>query len=157
MDDIVEVITFEINRDSVVPQMINLYKDEQITSKAIKVVFDGEVGLDYGGLSKELFTKFWKESRMEYFRSESVIVPFISLAKIRKGLSEDFVILGRILMHTLLITKSLPTQFAKSFYLMLGDLDKKIPGMNYIKKLLFVFYMLFAENVYMMISYFLSQ
>lgn len=133
LDDAVEVKTLEINRDSIVPQMLELYKDDELVLKSIKVVFTGEIGLDYGGLSKELFTTFWKECRSEYFRGENAIVPFLSLSKIRKGLSNDYIILGRILIHTILITKNLPTQFAKTFYLMLGNVDVKITGLYFLR------------------------
>ncbi|KAF5274852.1 hypothetical protein FQR65_LT16861 [Abscondita terminalis] len=123
VEDPVEIITLEVNRETIMAQMLELYKNETLHQKSLKVVFKDEIGLDYGGLTKELFTVFWKQCQIEYFRGENIGVPFLTLSKIRKGRAEDFIIIGRILAHTVILTKSLPPYLAKTFYLMIGNLD----------------------------------
>ncbi|KAF5276323.1 hypothetical protein FQR65_LT16424 [Abscondita terminalis] len=123
VEDPVEIITLEVNRETIMAQMLELYKNETLHQKSLKVVFKDEIGLDYGGLTKELFTVFWKQCQIEYFRGENIGVPFLTLSKIRKGRAEDFIIIGRILAHTVILTKALPPYLAKTFYLMIGNLD----------------------------------
>lgn len=105
--------------------MLDLYKDETIVQKKIKVAFKDELGLD-GGLTKELFSEFWQKIMLEFFKGENRSVPFLSLSKIRKGLDENFIIIGRILAHTIILTKSIPTNICKTVYLKLGSLDKEV-------------------------------
>lgn len=85
-----------IKRENIIEKMLTLYKDETIVQKKIKVAFKDKLGLDYGGLTKELFSEFWKKIMPEFFRGENQSVPFLSLSKIRKGLDENFPIIGRI-------------------------------------------------------------
>lgn len=123
-----EIITMDIiiKRENVIEEMLRLYKDETIVQKKVKVTFKDELGLDYGGLTKELFSEFWKKIIPEFFRGENRSVPFLSLSKIRKGLDENFPIIGRILAHTIILTRSIPTNICKSIYLKLGSLDKEV-------------------------------
>lgn len=123
-----EIITTDITvkRENIIEEMLTLYKDETIVQKNIKVTFKDELGLDYGGLTKELFSEFWKKIMPEFFRGENRSVPFLSLSKIRKGLDENFPIIGRILAHTIILTRSIPTNICKSIYLKLGSLDKEV-------------------------------
>jgi len=92
----------------------------------MKVAFKDELGLDYDGLTKELFSKFWKKIMPEFFKGENRSVPFLSLSKIRKGLDENFIIIGRILAHTIILTKLIPTNICKFILLKLGLLDKEV-------------------------------
>lgn len=120
-----EKISIEVDRTAILSEMLHLYKNEQLVQKSVQVIFKGEIGVDYGGLTKELFTEFWKQCEADYFRGEQCLVPYIPLSKVRRGHGDDFIIIGRILAHTVILTKSLPLQFAMTFYLMLGDIDKK--------------------------------
>jgi len=52
-----------MHRYNVIEKMLSLYKDETIVQKKIKVAFKDELELDYGGLTKELFSEFWKKLR----------------------------------------------------------------------------------------------
>jgi len=123
-----EIINIDIiiKRENVIEEMLTLYKDETIVQKKIKVAFKDELGLDYGGLTKELFSEFWKKIMPEFFKGENRSVPFLSLSKIRKGLDENFIIIDRILAHTIILTKLIPTNICKSIYLKLGSLDTEV-------------------------------
>jgi len=61
----------------------------------------------------------------EFFKEKNRSVPFLSLSKIRKGL-ENFLIIGRILAHTIILTKLIPTNICKSIYLKLSLVDKEV-------------------------------
>ncbi|XP_025995490.2 E3 ubiquitin-protein ligase hecw-1 isoform X1 [Solenopsis invicta] len=119
-------INFIIKRENIIKEMLDLYKDESVVQKKINVAFKDELELNYGDLTKELFSEFWKKIMPEFFKGENRSVPFLSLSKMRKGLDENFPIIGRILAHTIILTKSIPTNICKSIYLKLGSLDKEI-------------------------------
>lgn len=60
-----------IKRENIIEEMLTLYKDETIIQRKIKVTFKDKLGLDYGGLTKELFSEFWKKIMPEFFRGEN--------------------------------------------------------------------------------------
>jgi len=62
----------------------------------------------------------------KFFKGENRSVPFLSLSKTRKEKEENFIIIGRILAHTIILTKLSPTNICKSIYLKLGSLDKEV-------------------------------
>ena len=51
---------FLSSRSSLVTDMISQYMDPSILNYNLQVKFDGEDGADYGGLTSEAFSEFWR-------------------------------------------------------------------------------------------------
>lgn len=85
--------------------------DEQIINKNLQVTFLGEIGLDGGGLTKELFNIFFIKCESMFFRGEDCIVPYLELSKLNE--LDKFVIIGRILQHMLLLTNNIPAKLSR--------------------------------------------
>lgn len=66
-----------IKRENIIEEMLSLYKDEIIVQKNMKVAFKDELGLDYGGLKKKLFSEFWKKIILEFFRGENRYLTYL--------------------------------------------------------------------------------
>uniref|UniRef100_A0A1Y1M514 HECT domain-containing protein n=1 Tax=Photinus pyralis TaxID=7054 RepID=A0A1Y1M514_PHOPY len=111
-------LTLELDRSSVVKDMFSFYSDPMVTLKSLNIVFKGELGSDFGGLTKEAFTIFWNEVVIDYFRGEDVIIPFLPLHRIRRD-KMNFKLIGRILTHMFILTKNLPTKLPLCVYLLL--------------------------------------
>ena len=75
--------------------------------------FVGEPGLDAKGLTRDLFTCFWREVSTELFRGEDCLVPDLPLNRTRKE-SWKFECLGRILSHSVALTGAVPSVLARS-------------------------------------------
>ncbi|CAH0563019.1 unnamed protein product [Brassicogethes aeneus] len=123
-----DVIEVSIRRDNVLEEVFKLYdENEGLVQRKIKLSFENESGLDYGGLTKKLFSEFWKACTRDYFRGENRTAPFLPLSKIRKGLDHKFCLIGRVLAHNLILTKTIPIKLCKYVFLKLGSLDNDIP------------------------------
>jgi len=57
--------------------MLKLYEDTSIMDCQLNVKFVGEVGLDFGGLTKDALTSFWDAALEKYFEGDVVKVPFV--------------------------------------------------------------------------------
>lgn len=116
-----------INRTNVVDTMFEFYKNEDLLSQQLHVEFLGEPGIDAGGLSKELFTIFWKTilENPDYFKGKDIALPHVPLHLIRKK-KNMFTTIGRILSHTILITKDIPSKLAGLTYVLIADKDINI-------------------------------
>ena len=107
--------------------VFELYKDKNIANKKLSVEFVGEPGIDFDGLTKELFTSFWREVFNNLFRGEDCLVPDLPLHRLRKE-SWKFECLGRILSHTVALTGKIPSSLARSTLIKLitdSEIDDK--------------------------------
>ncbi len=102
-----------MSRQEIVPQLLDLYKDENIVNGRLHVIFEGEEGIDAGGLSRELFTLFWGRVTRELFTGEHCVIPVLPVHK-RRNHSWKFVSLGRILTHTVALTGTIPANLSLS-------------------------------------------
>ncbi|CAH0563045.1 unnamed protein product [Brassicogethes aeneus] len=123
-----EVFPVIMRRENILEEMLQLYEDETIVQKMIKVTFENEQGLDFGGLTKELFSVFWEKCVLEFFRGENRMVPFLPLSKMRKGVDKKFPVIGRILTHGIILTKYIPTMLCKTVFLKLSSAETDIPN-----------------------------
>ena len=101
--------------------MLQYYEsNEAVLRQGIQVELLGEQGDDFGGLSKEIFTLFFTETRNTYFVGEDCSVPHLPLNKMRRECGK-FQIIGRILAHSVSITGFIPVYLAKTTLLALGS------------------------------------
>lgn len=78
--------------------------------------FKNEEGADFGGLTKEMFTLFWKGAYELYFIGENAKVPFIPLHRSRRE-AQVYKSIGRVLTHMVALTQTVPFMLAKSCYI----------------------------------------
>ncbi|KAK4882299.1 hypothetical protein RN001_005618 [Aquatica leii] len=119
-----EEYSLQVSRTNCAYEMFNIYTDKSIVTKRLSVIFSNELGVDGGGLTKELFNIFFKEIESKYFRGEDCLVPFLELNKMKE--KDNFIIIGRILEHMLLLTGTIPSKFSKVVLMILADPDKSI-------------------------------
>ena len=61
--------------------LLNLYRQEDTTACRLSVQFLGEEGDDFGGLTKEMFTIFWRSVAEELLCGEHRVVPRLPLRR----------------------------------------------------------------------------
>ena len=66
----------QVARSNVISDMMQLYEDNTIPQCKLNVQFKGEVGLDFGGPTRDLFAALWNAAYEEYFEGDTVKVPF---------------------------------------------------------------------------------
>lgn len=78
-----EIVNIDIiiKRENVIEEMLNLYKDETVVQKKIKVTFKDKLGLDYGGLTQELFSEFCKKNYIRILQRRESVSSFLILIK----------------------------------------------------------------------------
>ncbi|XP_039305557.1 uncharacterized protein LOC120357855 [Solenopsis invicta] len=119
-----EAIRIEILRSHCFHDLMNLYMDEEIVNKNLQVTFLGELGLDGGGLTKELFNIFFIKCESIFFRGEDCLVPYLELSKLNE--IDKFVIIGRILQHMLLLTNNLPAKLSRITLMLISKPEKDV-------------------------------
>lgn len=102
-----------MTRTDIVTDMLQFYSDPSVLNSKLHVEFLGEPGDDFGGLTKEVFTLFWREATKTFFLGEQSVVPYLALHLQRRD-TWKFVSLGRILAHTVLLTGSIPPNLSIS-------------------------------------------
>ena len=93
--------------------MLHLYEDKSILECKLNVRFKGEVGLDFGGPTKDLFTSLWNAAYDEYFDGDTVKVPFAPPHQ-QLQMKAVFQKFGRMLYHGWLLTKEIPVRFCEA-------------------------------------------
>ncbi|CAG9815522.1 unnamed protein product [Phaedon cochleariae] len=63
-----EKIQLEINRSNCSNDLFKFYSEENVTEKRLLVTFTDEIGVDGGGLTKEMFNLFFSEIEDRFFR-----------------------------------------------------------------------------------------
>ena len=77
------------------------------------MTFDDETGLDFGGLTQELFSTFWEAVWDKYFEGETAKVPFVPPQSIANS-KAAFNAIGRVLTHGWVLTKQIPILFCEA-------------------------------------------
>ena len=77
------------------------------------MTFDDETGLDFGGLTQELFSTFWEAVWDKYFEGETAKVPFVPPQSITNS-KAAFNAVGRVLTHGWVPTKQIPILFCEA-------------------------------------------
>ncbi|CAC5375022.1 HUWE1 [Mytilus coruscus] len=96
-----------VRRQSVLTDVIQAYEDPQLVGQRLVIRFEGELGQDAGGLTKDLFSAFWDAAFKTYFVGERCCVPFLPIHRFSE--SSIYPILGRILTHGTALTGVFPT------------------------------------------------
>ena len=98
---------FEVARNSVVPTLLKKYDNPIILGRRLHVEFEDEIGIDAGGLTKDLFMSFWEAAFQLFFIGQGVFVPFLPVHRYGEA-HAIFAPTGRILSHTIALTRTLP-------------------------------------------------
>ncbi|XP_076089936.1 uncharacterized protein LOC143061965 [Mytilus galloprovincialis] len=101
-----------VRRQSILTDVIQAYEDPQLVGQRLVIRFEGELGQDAGGLTKDLFSAFWDAAFKTYFVGERCCVPFLSIHRFSE--SSIFPILGRILTHGTALTGVFPIRLCRS-------------------------------------------
>ena len=101
-----------MNRENIVQDMLNLYRDKSIVESLLNVTFVDEPAMDLDGVKREAFTLFWEKVMLLYFEGTTTYVPRISPA-----IDESiYTRLGRILSHGYIMVGVFPTLLSKPFF-----------------------------------------
>lgn len=114
--------------------MMNLYMDEHIVDKKLCVTFLGEIGVDGGGLTKELFHLFFDKCEGIFFQGEDCVIPYLELN--RQSELDKFIIIGRIIQHMLLLTQQLPAKLSRITLMLIANPEQHIESDTLLQELL---------------------
>ena len=98
-----------IRRSNIYEDVIALYSAfESLPLQQLNVEFEGENGVDFGGLTKDLFEAFWQEAYRRLFDGSQLLTPVLC-----PGINpQHFLVLGKILSHGYIIAGYLPIKIA---------------------------------------------
>ena len=87
-----------INRTSIYKDTVAMYstKPRLVNQFPLSVHFDGEKGLDFGGVSRDLLSGFWEEAYSKMFDGAALLTPACHATVDM----QQFAVLGKILSHT---------------------------------------------------------
>lgn len=97
-----------VRRSNLYEDAIQLYssRPEVANEVPICVHFEGEAGMDFGGVSRDFFSGFWEAAYVTMFDGAALLTPAVhACVDINR-----FLILGRILSHGYLCCGFLPTR-----------------------------------------------
>ncbi|KAK3600531.1 hypothetical protein CHS0354_036088 [Potamilus streckersoni] len=106
-----------VRREFVFEDLNRIYGGEEepeILQHRICVEFEGEMGKDSGGLTRDMFTSYWNFITRDFFHGEAVKVPCVPIGRLLES-QAIFRAAGRILTHALLLTGSLPLDISVAF------------------------------------------
>lgn len=97
-----------VKRASIYDDAISAYstRPKLVNQCPLSVNFDGEEGVDLGGLSRDFFTGFWEEAYVKMFDGAALLTPLLHP---NMDISQ-FAILGQILSHGYLCCGFIPTR-----------------------------------------------
>ncbi|XP_071153439.1 uncharacterized protein, partial [Mytilus edulis] len=101
-----------VRRQSILTDVTQAYEDPQLVGQRLVIRFEGELGQDAGGLTKDLFSAFWDAEFKTYFVGERCYVRFLPIHRFSE--SSIFPILGRILTHGTALTGVFPIRLCRS-------------------------------------------
>ena len=102
-----------VRRETIVDDVLDLFGDPTILQCSLAVTFDDETGLDFGGLTQELFSTFWDAVWDNYFEGETAKVPFVPPQSIGNS-KPAFQAIGRVLSHGWILKKEIPILFCEA-------------------------------------------
>lgn len=113
---------------------MNFYADEDVINKNLRVTFLGEIGIDGGGLTKELFNLFFLKCEGIFFQGEDCLIPYLELSKLNQ--LDKFIIIGRILQHMLLLTNQIPAKLSRITLMLIANPERHIESDILLQELL---------------------
>ena len=105
------LFNFKIKRLTVYTDLLKIYETNvKLTTLELRVKFNGETGIDGGGLTRELFPVFWKSAENIMCEGSSAKIPVLSPEYV-----SHYFLLGKILSHGFILTGFLPIGLASTF------------------------------------------
>ena len=114
-----------IRRTNAVNDVIELHRQEHIMLECpIHIQFDGEIAVDQGGVSREMFSLFWDEVITSHFEGSHTVTPLVHAHTDMNSLP----MMGKILSHGYLVSGFLPVRIALPclVLMLLGSTDETI-------------------------------
>ena len=74
------------------------------------------MGQDAGGVTRDLLATYWHHMLQQWFHGERVKVPCVPASKVADA-ETVFLAAGRVWMHGLLLTRSMPCEISMAFLL----------------------------------------
>ena len=105
----------EVRRSEIFKDVIKLYSDPSIILCKLSVRFRGESGLDFGGLTADMFSTFWGAAFNSLFEGDVVKIPNVPSKSMAQA-KEQFCVIGRIITHEFLLNKKIPVQFCEASF-----------------------------------------
>ena len=114
-----------IRRAHAMEDVIKLYRQGQIVRECpLRIAFSGEIAIDHGGVSREMFSLFWEEAIRRHFEGSKSVTPLVHAHTDMALLP----VLGTILSHGFLVTSFLPVHIClPSLLVMLLGSNSVIP------------------------------
>lgn len=101
--------THVIQRKAVFQDTITLLKKDKVLEEfPLKIKFEDEPALDYGGVCRELFSAFWEQAYLGFFEGSNLLSPCLHANSDMASLP----LLGRVLSHGYLVCGFLPVRVA---------------------------------------------
>ena len=125
----------QVSRESVLPDLLRCYDNDDVVSSMIKVTFTDEEGEDCGGLTQDMFSAFWEEAFDMHFDGEEIKVPFVSPSNLH-GARNTFEVMSSIFLHGFILTGAIPVWFCQSSVMGAFLGSQSIPGPVLLRDLL---------------------
>ena len=101
--------THLVERAAIFETVLCIYKEESVVHEyPMYVKFIGEVGVDEGGVQRDMFTAFWEEAYTQLFEGATTVVPMVH----SQMDMATYTLLGRLISHCYLTTGILPDRIA---------------------------------------------
>ena len=99
--------------------VVRLYGSDDmpaIVGNYITVAFEGEMGQDVGGVTRDFLATYWQHTLDEWFHGELIKVPCVPASRTSEA-ETAFLAAGRILGHGFILTRTLPPELSGAFLL----------------------------------------
>lgn len=99
----------KVKRISVFEDVLEMYKKKSIMGEyPIRVAFEGEMAIDQGGVTRDMFSAFWDECYSSMFDGSTLLVPMLC----PQTDTSVFPVVGSIISHAYLVSGFLPVRIA---------------------------------------------
>ena len=98
--------THLVDRATIFKSVLTIYEQESVYPMFIKFV--GEIGVNEGGLQRDMFTAFYEEAYAHLFEGATTVIPMV---RCQMDMA-TYALLGRIISHGYLVTGILPDRIA---------------------------------------------
>ena len=79
-------------------------QDEVLEEYPLRIKFAGEMGYDYGGICRDMFSAYWDEAYQQFFDGSTLLVPALHPSVDMSALPR----LGTVLSHGYLLCGFMP-------------------------------------------------
>lgn len=129
-------LTIDVNRDSIFEDAYNLVNslDNETLSRRLNIKFEGEKGLDYGGMSREWFLSLSEDildERHSLFKKVGYEYTIDPISDSLEDMKEKFTFIGKIIGMALYHGKLLHSYFILPFYKQLLGITLEFDDLKY--------------------------